>query len=620
MLMSRVGRRTYVRAGLGLALGLCWAHLSLAQLEITEVMFDSLSSEPKWEWVEVRNTGISAVDLNGYVFDDDDGAILADSNISNLNGPTAIAPGGVAILYDGNSFGFDTQLYRDAWQNMAVPMIGVSPVPGLNNNGGDHVGLWPSHAAYMSDAADDGMGVLTIATFDAVDADFDYSTAPDGGAGVSGYWNGTGNYRDGANWLTSVDGMQGAVTSLEVTTIDAINSTDDVGNPGVVPAGPQAAGLLISEIMYNSRSTVGNTTEEWEWIEVVNNTGATIDFSDTNYFLDDVAGGALPEANIITGSIADGEVAILFNDSVAEADFTTAWGAGLNAIPVSAWSALNNTGDTVAIWDNSIDYNTDRMNDNFANAAVSIPYDDDGTVWPFDDGNGSIYQTNLSTDPTVGTNWLLSAAGDGISFNANPVGGTVIEHNGGDVGSPGSVPSGSTVIDPDFNDDGMINGADIDMLTLDIASMTNDVASFDLNGDGSVTYADVIQWLDDAGEANLPSMNPYLVGDSNLDGRVDGQDFVDWNDHKFTNTGKWTEADFTANGVTDGQDFVAWNDHKFMMSDGVMRRARTGLGSVARPAAGWMRLSQEKPPITFTKIRDLLLYRQPLAGGFLAPA
>ncbi|MEM8679307.1 MAG: lamin tail domain-containing protein, partial [Planctomycetota bacterium] len=376
---------------------------------------------------------------------------------------------------------------------------------------------------------------------------------------------------------------RGAGPSVEVSVVDAINSIDDTANPGVVPAGPQAAGLLISEIMYNPRSPEPG----WEWIEVVNNTGQTIDFANNGYFLYDIAGGALANPNITSGSIEDGGVAILYDDSVDPADFTTAWGA-VNAIPVSSFSALNNGGDTVALWSNSTDYSTDRTNGDFANADVSVPYDDDGVVWPFDDGMASIYLTDLSADASVGTNWLISFNGDGISFNASAVGGMVIEHVGGDIGSPGFVPDGSNIIDADFNDDMVIDGADIDLLTMDVANGTNDVAMFDLNGDGSVTYDDVVQWLADAGAANLPSMNSYLLGDANLDGTVDGQDFVIWNGQKFTTTGKWTEGDFNADGNTDGQDFIAWNSFKFTSADNLVVPEPRTWGVAVLILCGWL--------------------------------
>ena len=111
----------------------------------------------------------------------------------------------------------------------------------------------------------------------------------------------------------------------------------------------------------------------------------------------------------------------------------------------------------------------------------------------------------------------------------------------------------------DFNGDGELNCTDINMLTSAVASSTTDTV-FDLNGDGQMNLADVIVWVED--------IKGTLIADANLDGVVDGQDFIAWNDHKFTNADNWCEGDFNADGVVDGQDFVAWNDHKFTSADG----------------------------------------------------
>ena len=45
--------------------------------------------------------------------------------------------------------------------------------------------------------------------------------------------------------------------------------------------------------------------------------------------------------------------------------------------------------------------------------------------------------------------------------------------------------------------------------------------------------------------------------------------FVDWNENKFSNTGKWSLGDANGDGVTDALDFIEWNANKFMSSDGV---------------------------------------------------
>ncbi len=124
----------------------------------------------------------------------------------------------------------------------------------------------------------------------------------------------------------------------------------------------------------------------------------------------------------------------------------------------------------------------------------------------------------------------------------------------------------STANPGDFDSDGMFDADDIDALVAAIASGTHS-SEFDLTSDGNVDLADRDAWLVLAGAANLPSGNAYLIGDANLDGTVDGVDFIAWNLHKFTNVAAWTAADFNADGTVDGQDFIAWNINKFTSAD-----------------------------------------------------
>ena len=139
-------------------------------------------------------------------------------------------------------------------------------------------------------------------------------------------------------------------------------------------------------------------------------------------------------------------------------------------------------------------------------------------------------------------------------------------------------------IDGDFNDDGLWNCADIDALTAVTAAGSND-PDFDLDGDGDVDFQDVEAWLTEGG-ANNPVQtggNAFLIGDANLDGVTDGQDFLDWNDHKFTNSTAWCGGNFNGDDVTDGLDFLDWNAHKFMSSD-------SGAVAVPEPASVCMLL------------------------------
>ncbi|MEM8678355.1 MAG: S8 family serine peptidase [Planctomycetota bacterium] len=121
------------------------------------------------------------------------------------------------------------------------------------------------------------------------------------------------------------------------------------------------------------------------------------------------------------------------------------------------------------------------------------------------------------------------------------------------------------VVDGDFNDDGNYDCADIDALVADIAAGNND-AQYDLSGDGLVDTDDLDLWLAEAGAVNLPSGNPYLAGDANLDGTVDGADFLVWNSNKFTPVAAWCSGDFNADGTVDGGDFLVWNSNKFNSS------------------------------------------------------
>ena len=120
--------------------------------------------------------------------------------------------------------------------------------------------------------------------------------------------------------------------------------------------------------------------------------------------------------------------------------------------------------------------------------------------------------------------------------------------------------------DPDFNMDGLLDCLDADALVAEIVAGTNN-GTYDLTGDGNVDPADLSQWLADAGAVNLASGNSYLEGDANLDGVVDGLDFIEWNDHKFTNTPAYCSGDFNADGIVDGLDFIIWNGNKFMSAD-----------------------------------------------------
>ncbi len=120
--------------------------------------------------------------------------------------------------------------------------------------------------------------------------------------------------------------------------------------------------------------------------------------------------------------------------------------------------------------------------------------------------------------------------------------------------------SSNNTLDGDFNDDGSYDCDDIDLLTAAVIQGSD--LNYDLTGDGQLNLADRDAWLLEAGLANGLG-SAYLLADVNLDNRVDGGDFLIWNQYKFTATGSYCRGDINMDGQTDGIDFLDWNAHKF---------------------------------------------------------
>jgi len=112
-----------------------------------------------------------------------------------------------------------------------------------------------------------------------------------------------------------------------------------------------------------------------------------------------------------------------------------------------------------------------------------------------------------------------------------------------------------------------------------------DPLKYDLDDNGKVNLDDVCEWLEFMGSYSFWNLGdsigpfPYLPGDANLDGMVDGEepegspptgfgaaaektDFEIWYGNSFQVTGKWSQADFNADGVTDAEDYIIWNRYK----------------------------------------------------------
>ncbi len=126
-------------------------------------------------------------------------------------------------------------------------------------------------------------------------------------------------------------------------------------------------------------------------------------------------------------------------------------------------------------------------------------------------------------------------------------------------------------LDPsDVNFDEVVNVDDLDEIfslgPIDVGvPATSATAAHDLDEDGTIDMNDVEEWLEKASRFNGLS-EPYMFGDANVDGVVDGKDFLLWNSNKFSKELLWSSGNFNGDAFVDGSDFVAWNANKFTSS------------------------------------------------------
>ncbi|MCO6047602.1 lamin tail domain-containing protein [Aeoliella sp. ICT_H6.2] len=422
--MNTKGLLTAAAVLLLLNLGASSAHAQLENLQITEVLFNALGNDQtKFEWVEVRNTGSSDIDLDGYTFRDfgnfvPSSALPIPPNIvstssggdsSNTVVPGTASGNSVAVLYSGFNYDYDDDRFRAGWNlPSTVPLIAVDFFPSLNNSGtARQVGLWETIADWEADSPTNEDDNRITESFDNAKLSLNYTTeAGFPGSVTDGHsitWTGNGDINDGSNWIVSEDGVNGASTSVDTILSDGARiNGEDFASPNVVPAGTPAPGLLITEVMIDPGEGPGQGggagNNDFEWIEVYNNTGSNIDFGATPYIFDDDDDADLEAANVTSGSVANGATAVLFDDGlVTIADMVTMWGPG-NYIPVSDWTSLSNGGDTVALWSSLTDYQAEPMTGDgrtVVNAAASVTYEDQVDPWPDTGGGSSLYLTDL---------------------------------------------------------------------------------------------------------------------------------------------------------------------------------------------------------------------------------
>lgn len=139
---------------------------------------------------------------------------------------------------------------------------------------------------------------------------------------------------------------------------------------------------------------------------------------------------------------------------------------------------------------------------------------------------GSFLETSLP-DLAEGLSWDLVIGGDSIMLSILGGGG----------------------LDGDFNGNGTRDVADLDLLA---GAMGGDDLSFDLDGDGAVSFEDRRVWVED--------LSNTFIGDANFDGEFNSSDFVavfGAAKYEKDEPATWSEGDWNGDGVFSSSDFVA---------------------------------------------------------------
>ncbi len=298
-----------------------------AQIQITEVMYDA-GYDDVWEWIEIKNTGGSAINMDGYyafplgqndILDTANGGLgPSPSILSSIDPDTTVNAGETMILYDAfyatgnvNNFQTDTQ-FRSAWGLApATKVLGLQFWPALSNTPGalsQSIGFWDSRASWRSDMTPPGGGAGADTTsFANAEFALDFSQFPvtntvNGHSSIT--WTGNGTNQDGSQWVQSASGTNGAVTSV----VTPIGTGSDTANPGIVSNfGTPAPGLYFTEIMFDPSNDTAAPIGEW--VELYNNTGASINLA--GYVLDDknnISAATSAAGNIAAGVIPAGGV------------------------------------------------------------------------------------------------------------------------------------------------------------------------------------------------------------------------------------------------------------------------------------------------------------------------
>ncbi len=349
------------------------ADAALAQVRISEFMYSGANGE----FVEITNTGTSAVDLSGWSFDDD----------SNTAGSFAIgalgtlAPGESALITDVPAADF-----RTAWNLCAAAKVIGGNSHNLGRN--DVINIYDGSSARVD-------------TLRFGDQNFPGSIRTQNVAG----------------WVTAAGLGADAIAQWTLATVGDAEASrasagGDIGSPGAStrsaqpfdPCAPLGPRMRITEYLYDG--------PDGEFVEFTNVGDTVADLAGWSFDDDSNAAGTVDLSAL--GQVQPGE-SVLLTESTAAA-FRSAWGLCAGVGVVGGSTAGLGRGDQINLYDAG-GQRVDRLTYNDQTIAGSVRAKDK-SAW--------VSSAGLGNDQAL--QWTLSTLADVEESRAS---------TGGAIGSPG---------------------------------------------------------------------------------------------------------------------------------------------------------------------------------------
>ena len=358
-------------------------------------------------------------------------------------------------------------------------------------------------------------------------------------------------------WLVATDGQQNVTTFIDDVHFSGIDEGTTLGRIpdghgrltpqeqttlGSANVAARVGSLVISEVQYNPGTIAASTLaiyppltqNDLEFVEVYNASQ-----SDMNVEGWRIRGGIDHTFDAATIP-ANGTLLVLpFNP-----------GNPRNAARLNAFRAHHGLDDQTVIvggYGGQLNNSDDRI----TLQRPDTPPNDEPNRIPFFQEDEVLYD-DLAPWPKIDANSGFSLHRIGVNRYGNAAGSWRA-----DAATPGRV---LFTIPGDFNEDGIVNADDIDLLSAQVRSATLDL-SFDLNSDQKVDQADR-RYL-------VHTILGTTFGDTNLDGVFNDQDLVaifrsEKRDDGIPLNSGWIDGDFNGDGEMTTSDLVlAFQDGRF---------------------------------------------------------